>query len=574
MFDSISRLVDKSLVLADDPDSATPYRLLETIRAFAIQRARESGELTALRDTHAAWWCTRLEGLGVTGPTDDVVALVDAHHDDLVAALTWAADRDVEVGLRLLWPLARAFQGTGRAGDAMPAFDTLLAPAVEQQHPEHWLRAAISAAIPVLGFRGPEAFGDLLTRCEARAVDLDDAYGQAIARWLMNMTLATDRELIAQARRHDQPYALALATIRLAMDAALDEPDTAHEAMRDADAAAALYPSAYIRDFARAAHGEQELIFGDLGVVIEAGHQLIASRTRPIQQYGYWFLVHGGLLGRDSRAVDEALTAAQRFAARQVPGSQQLVDTAEYIRNLLSDAPIEHRPPLSPRLDPWIAARDAVDRGEPTVALTAAESLHQGGISRQAMAHAICGLVHRSEDDWHEALRLSTEYGLRLIAVDALEALGEAAAAADSAAEALRLLAAADRLRQETGYQWRYHAEQTTYDAAMLAARHDLADDGDSAWREGLTLDLPHALDYARRARGERGRPRHGWASLTPTEQRVAELVARGLTNPEIAEQLLMARGTVKTHLEHVFAKTGLRNRAELAAAVIQHHHD
>ena len=107
VFDTISRLVDKSLVLADDPDSATPYRLLETIRAFAIQRARESGELTALRDSHAAWWCTRLEGLGVTGPTDDVVALVDAHHDDLVAALTWAAERDVELGLRLLWPLAR-----------------------------------------------------------------------------------------------------------------------------------------------------------------------------------------------------------------------------------------------------------------------------------------------------------------------------------------------------------------------------------------------------------------------------------------------------------------------------------
>ena len=129
--------------------------------------------------------------------------------------------------------------------------------------------------------------------------------------------------------------------------------------------------------------------------------------------------------------------------------------------------------------------------------MTAAESLRQGGISKQAMAHAICGLVHRGEDDWHEALRLSTEYGLRLIAVDALEALGEAAAAADSAAEAIRLLAAADRLRHETGYQWRYHAEQTTYDAAMLAARQDLADDGDSAWREGLTLDLPHALDYA-----------------------------------------------------------------------------
>jgi DNA-binding CsgD family transcriptional regulator len=68
-------------------------------------------------------------------------------------------------------------------------------------------------------------------------------------------------------------------------------------------------------------------------------------------------------------------------------------------------------------------------------------------------------------------------------------------------------------------------------------------------------------------------RPRHGWASVTPTEQHVVDLVAEGLTNPKIAERLLMGRGTVKTHLEHVFAKTGLRNRAELAAATIHHKH-
>jgi len=54
----------------------------------------------------------------------------------------------------------------------------------------------------------------------------------------------------------------------------------------------------------------------------------------------------------------------------------------------------------------------------------------------------------------------------------------------------------------------------------------------------------------------------------------VIDLVADGLTNPEIAERLLMARGTVKTHLEHVYAKTGLRNRTELAAAATQHRLD
>ena len=43
-------------------------------------------------------------------------------------------------------------------------------------------------------------------------------------------------------------------------------------------------------------------------------------------------------------------------------------------------------------------------------------------------------------------------------------------------------------------------------------------------------------------------------------------LVAEGLTNPQIAERLLMGRATVKTHLEHIFTKLGIRTRAELAA--------
>ena len=66
-------------------------------------------------------------------------------------------------------------------------------------------------------------------------------------------------------------------------------------------------------------------------------------------------------------------------------------------------------------------------------------------------------------------------------------------------------------------------------------------------------------------ARGKRKRPRHGWASLTPTEHQVVVLVAQGLTNAQIAARLLMGRATVKTHLEHVFAKLGVRNRAELS---------
>ena len=47
----------------------------------------------------------------------------------------------------------------------------------------------------------------------------------------------------------------------------------------------------------------------------------------------------------------------------------------------------------------------------------------------------------------------------------------------------------------------------------------------------------------------------------------MARLAAEGLTNPAIGERLFVSRGTVKTHLEHVYAKLGVHNRAELAAA-------
>jgi DNA-binding CsgD family transcriptional regulator len=66
---------------------------------------------------------------------------------------------------------------------------------------------------------------------------------------------------------------------------------------------------------------------------------------------------------------------------------------------------------------------------------------------------------------------------------------------------------------------------------------------------------------------GGRKRPATGWNSLTPTELQVVELVAQGLTNPEIGQRLFIGRGTVKTHLSHVFAKLNVSSRAELAAA-------
>jgi DNA-binding NarL/FixJ family response regulator len=57
---------------------------------------------------------------------------------------------------------------------------------------------------------------------------------------------------------------------------------------------------------------------------------------------------------------------------------------------------------------------------------------------------------------------------------------------------------------------------------------------------------------------------------LTRAERRVAELVARGLTNREIAELLFLSSRTVEAHLSHVFRKLDLSSRAKLAALMAE----
>jgi DNA-binding CsgD family transcriptional regulator len=57
--------------------------------------------------------------------------------------------------------------------------------------------------------------------------------------------------------------------------------------------------------------------------------------------------------------------------------------------------------------------------------------------------------------------------------------------------------------------------------------------------------------------------------TLTTREREVAELVAQGLSNPAIAERLSIKPRTVTSHLEHVFAKLGVRSRTELTRIMV-----
>jgi DNA-binding NarL/FixJ family response regulator len=153
---------------------------------------------------------------------------------------------------------------------------------------------------------------------------------------------------------------------------------------------------------------------------------------------------------------------------------------------------------------------------------------------------------------------------------DILDALAEIAAGLESQEETVRLLAAAAHARAELGtVRWRpEHHHWATLEASRRERIGETA--FEAAWKQGAELSTDEAIAWVRRARGSRKRPPGGWESLTPTEAKVVELVAHGLSNPQIAERMFISRATVKVHVAHIFQKLDIRNRAELTAMAVR----
>jgi DNA-binding CsgD family transcriptional regulator len=118
---------------------------------------------------------------------------------------------------------------------------------------------------------------------------------------------------------------------------------------------------------------------------------------------------------------------------------------------------------------------------------------------------------------------------------------------------------------------------QALSDAAMAAAEIGAseaaarASEGASDLAEAMGLAIRPDVGRPQRQRSAgRRRQSVGWDSLTATESLVAGLVARGFSNSEIADELLISRYTVETHVKHIFQKVGVRSRVELATAVVR----
>jgi predicted ATPase/DNA-binding CsgD family transcriptional regulator len=196
----------------------------------------------------------------------------------------------------------------------------------------------------------------------------------------------------------------------------------------------------------------------------------------------------------------------------------------------------------------------------------------------------------RAEALYRESLTLVIELGDRRRTAACLEGLAVAAGTRGAAERAARLFGAADGLREAAGVTLP-PPHRAAHDARVGAARATLRPEVfASAWAAGRAMSLDQAVRYALRdadpddagAQGDAGvagdppaahaadparrSARARGAPLTPREREVAALVARGLTNRQVAEALVITEGTAGSHVEHILAKLGFRTRAQIAA--------
>lgn len=191
--------------------------------------------------------------------------------------------------------------------------------------------------------------------------------------------------------------------------------------------------------------------------------------------------------------------------------------------------------------------------------------------SEAALIYARLGRTEEALKLAEEEVALAKRWDVPEMRGTALRALG----LVTGGTEGLRMLDESVRVLETSPARVRY--AQALADRGALAVRSDRIAEGRVDLQEAVSLAHECSVSVVAeaalrdlRAIGDRPRTRtfQGVDALTPTERRVADLAAGGMTNREIAAHLFVGLRTVEIHLTHVYGKLGIKGRQGLTEAL------
>jgi predicted ATPase/DNA-binding CsgD family transcriptional regulator len=495
----LDRLVDTSLVVAEERHGERRYRLLESLRLYGRERLVKSGEAESTYRRHAEHYLALAEAVEPALWGSDAVAWLDRleiEHDNLRAALRWATGRgEVEIALRLGAALSRFWQVHAHLSEGLK-----------------WLASALDWT------------GGASTATRARALDAAGHLARDQADY--DRAWAFYEESLGLRRELEDSRGTALALINLGVVAQL---------RGDYDRAVAL-------------HEESLALFRSLGD--ERG---VALSLLTLGSMAQW----QGDLARATAHYEESLALFQALSdTRGIAGVLSSLGTLASSRGDFVTADELY-------VECAVLFRELGDSRDIAACLS-----NQAGIARDR------GDLKRAAALARESLALFHELGDHRGIVACLELIGNASAAQGQTERAIRLLAAAETLRETTGID-RPAARGAAQERTVAALRSALGEDAVArAWEVGRRLPLDEIVAEALAPAEPAGPqiPPSGTrpSPLTRREREVAALIARGLTNRLIAEELFIAERTADTHVEHILAKLGLGSRTQVATWVVE----
>jgi predicted ATPase/DNA-binding CsgD family transcriptional regulator len=601
VLDVLTSLVDKSLVVAENRSGRTRYRLLDTMRQYALEKLGESGEADAVRDRHCKHFAAMAVALDVPWHSgyEKHIERVDIEVDNLRAAFHWSRQNvDVEVALRLASSLQPLWRSRGRHLEGLAWFDATLSD-LKQRHaevpPASYARAladrAELAAVSGAGERldqaelarmvaeehaDPTLLARALTACGGIA-----ALDAEVARPYFAEAIGLAREVGDKSRLCETLCMQALAVMMGEGDPIAARP-AAEEARDIADLIADRQwsrTSRWLIGFAQFVQGELDSGIAQLHVAVSeaeaAGDVLIASSSLATLSQALTYrgerdaaraaaeaaLDASTALGLRAAGHATAALAIVSLACRDITAAADTAASAVHQLGLQRDLIVSHvNPQIAWARGDLNAARRWADE-----AISCTRGAHRArALTTRARTAIAQGDPAEAARDAYEALKLADSVGAYLGVPDILECLATSAGNTGIHRHAARLFGAAAGVRQRTG-ALRFAIYDAAYATDIQIVRDGLSGaEFESAWNEGAALSLVEAVEYAKRGRGGRKRPSAGWAALTPTELDVVRLVCEGFTNKTIATKLFMSPRTVQTHLTHVYSKLDITSRVQL----------